>query len=77
MDLIDRDELRMLVCATYRCNGKTAFAEAISTIINSAPTVDAIPVEWIEKHISEIGDNSTIAEAYNLLIEIWKAEQEE
>lgn len=45
--------------------------------LDSAPVVEAIPVEWIKKHISEIGDNSTIAEAYNLLIEIWRAEQEE
>ena len=41
MDLIDRDELRMIVYATERCNGKTALIEALNTIINSVPTVDA------------------------------------
>ena len=44
MDLIDRGELRMIVYTTERCNGKTALIEAVSTIINSAPTVDAEPV---------------------------------
>ena len=38
MDLIDRDELRMIVYATERCNGKTALIEALNTIINNVPT---------------------------------------
>lgn len=51
MDLIDRDELRMIIFTTGRSNGKTAFAEAISKIINGAPPVDAMPVihgKWIQ-----------------------------
>ena len=58
MDLIDRDELRMIVYDTGRCNGKTALAKAISTIINNAPAVDAIPFKWTpcsERLPEEIG----------------------
>lgn len=44
MDLIDRDELRTIIFTTGRSNGKTAFAEAISKIINGAQKVDAEPV---------------------------------
>ena len=44
MDLIDRDEIRTIIFTTGRSNGKTAFAEAISTIINGAQKVDAEPV---------------------------------
>ena len=53
MDLIDRDELRMIVYSTERCNGKTALIEAFSILINSALKVDAIPIEWIEKWLSD------------------------
>ena len=51
MDLIDRDEIRMIIFTTGRSNGKTAFAEAISKIINGAQPVDAKPVipgKWIK-----------------------------
>jgi len=34
----------MIVYATGRSNGKVALINAVSTIINSAPTVDAVPV---------------------------------
>lgn len=78
MDLIDRDEIRTIIFTTGRSNGKTAFAEAISKIINGAPTVDAIPIEWIEQRISEIGDDAPIVVgAFKGLIEVWKEEQEE
>lgn len=44
--------------------------------LDSAPVVEAIPVEWIEKHILEIEDDY-VAGAFEGLIEIWRAEQEE
>ncbi len=78
MDLIDRDELRMVVYATERCNGKTALIEAISTIINSAHTVDAIPIEWIKEWTNKNQDlvSETVFELLEWMLEDWRKKQE-
>lgn len=53
MRLIDTDTLDVLTIIGGRMNGKMEFVKAINEIIQNAPTVDAIPVEWIRKYTKE------------------------
>ena len=66
--MIDADALfinldgMMAVSPTGYIHGDT-----VADMINDAPTVDAIPVEWIEKHFGSL----KIAQ---MIIESWRAE---
>ena len=48
--LIDANELRMSIILP-RCGAKTIIGDAIQKMIDSAPTVDAIPVSFIQELI--------------------------
>lgn len=52
--LIDANELKMSVILP-RCGAKTTIGDAICKMIDSAPTVDAVPSETLYNFIREIG----------------------
>lgn len=58
--LIDANELKMSVILP-RCGAKTIIGDAIRKMIDQAPTIDAIPVSFIQELIKQ--DNQFI-EAY-------------
>lgn len=71
MRLIDADRLKLVF------EKNVVSADIFNSLIDAQPTVDAIPIEWIEKYISEIEDDvPNVAGAFKGLIEIWRAEQE-
>ena len=45
--------------------------------IDDAPTADAIPVEWIEKIIEDIGNDSPYRPAFEWLLITYKMERKE
>lgn len=51
MRLINADNI--VVYIGGRINGKTIFADMVKKILDQQPTVEAIPIEWINKHIDE------------------------
>ena len=69
--LIDANELKKH--AGYYC---------VVTVesINAAPTIDAIPVEWlrekIKEHTDEEGWQDYLANSFGLCVEEWQKEQE-
>lgn len=75
MRLIDADELKVnCVCLNAFCvDGRT---------IENAPTVKAIPIEWIKKKCNEadnIGmgiDDWSVKDCYELVLEDWAKENE-
>ena len=60
----------------------------VEDMIENAPTIDAIPVEWLEKrrqnlilaamvHSTVYGDNSVeLCHAVNIVLDMWQQEQE-
>jgi hypothetical protein len=50
----------------------------LEDIIKRVPTVDAIPIAWIENFIDDIGDleeEMTMRAVYSLLINEWRKEE--
>jgi hypothetical protein len=74
MRLIDVDALPKAVEYDYG-TGEMKILYYDAWVIAHAPTVDAIPVEFIEKRMKELGDYE---ESWNLrgLIEDWRKENE-
>jgi len=70
MRLIDADKIGEVSADPYE---EGAFQDEI----RSQPTVDAIPVEFIEKKIAEYNDWSEDVEPLLKLIEDWRKENEE
>ena len=71
--LIDANELRMSIILP-RCGAKTIIGDAIQKMIDSAPTVDAIPISFIEEQVklcNEVGFRRG-EECYMALIEKWR-----
>lgn len=64
--LINTDDLQIKIIYPRMC-GKSivveTVAEAIETILNNAPTVDAIPVEWLEAYATNL-ENKENANCY-------------
>lgn len=76
MRLIDADELGKLVWMGGRGNGKFYFLTVIRKIINAAPTVEAIPIEWIEKYGKQNWfDYGTQYNAITCMLKAWKEEE--
>ena len=54
--------------------------ETVRDLIKGAPTIDAIPVEWlrekIKEHTDEEGWQDYLANSFGLCIEEWQKEQE-
>lgn len=50
MRLIDTDEIHFVFS---RGNNRTILQEVLLTILAEAPTVDAIPIEWIESQVDK------------------------
>ena len=94
--LIEAEELKELMIETLehikenpKMNGQEmhiiAAIQMLSEMIDDAPTVDAIPVEWIEKHLithdDVVNGNFFEDEALELnmfvhdLIDLWRSEQ--
>ena len=48
--LIDADDIEHCLVIGGRRHGKTIISEIIRRAIQSAPTVDAIPVSWIKEN---------------------------
>lgn len=81
MELIDRHNLIIEILAHDVCDDKT-----IDKIILDAPTVDAIPIEWLKKHLITHGqvvngdywwdDATNINEYIMMLFEEWEKENE-
>lgn len=66
MRLIDSDKLTADILALRDCpngNSDTYDKACIIGIIEEQPTVEAIPVEWIKKHIEEDRQNAEKAKA--------------
>lgn len=65
-----------------RCNGKTIVVDAIEKALNELPTVDAIPVEFIEKRAQEYASNPEnsadlfAAGVIQMIVTAWRAERE-
>ena len=69
--LIDADELSKLVGEPIE-----VFLKRLD--LKLPPTVDAIPIEWIENFIDDIGDleeEMTMRAVYSLLINEWRKEE--
>ena len=45
-------------------------------IVDDAPTIDAIPVEWLEKQMELSHENSAIHQTIDTVIGLWDMEQE-
>ena len=74
--LIDVDNIEIVQIA--RGNGKTLFAEMFKKIINAAPTVEAIPIKWIEQYgKNNWFDYGTQHNAITCMLKAWKEENEE
>ncbi len=55
-----------------RGNGKSLFADMFKKIIEAAPTVEAIPIDWIKKHGEEnYFDYGTQYNAITCMLEAW------
>lgn len=48
----------------------------ISTVINDEPTVEAIPVDWIEKWLERYSYRNYRREIIEFMVTEWKHEQE-
>ena len=66
------------VCATaQQAIGQTDFKWRCLEDIHNAPTIDAIPVEWIERQIEiarNLGDGNCMY-AFRRLVGVWQKEQ--
>ena len=51
--------------------------ETIYYELSDEPTVDAIPIEWIQNILTEIGDDSPFRSAIKWLLLTYKMEKEE
>jgi hypothetical protein len=57
--------------------GKDWTVDDLATAIEVAPTIDAIPVEWLEKQASQQGPYSVYCQAaIEILLNDWQKEQE-
>lgn len=78
MRLIDADFLDNVVIVMGRASGRTFLIRALKDIINAAPTVEAIPVEWIH----EYGENNwldygTEYNAITCMLDEWRHNKDE
>ena len=62
MRMIDADAIEHCLVIGGRRHGKTIMSEIIRRAIQSAPTVDAIPVVWIKEWVEEIKDHPAYTE---------------
>lgn len=65
MRLIDADNI--VVYKGGRINGKTIFADMVKKILDQQPTVEAIPIDWINKHIDEKCEKTMEEDAFDKL----------
>ena len=75
MRLIDADELQGLARTVVGQDNKTHTAY-FKTTIDDAPTVKAIPIEWIEKKAQEflMNRNFRWATDFQEVVDMWKVE---
>ena len=73
--LIDADNFKMLIWMGGRGNNKILFKQMFLKIIEAAPTVEAIPVEFIEKQMRINGDGMYKTTLTRLLAE-WREREE-
>ena len=82
MRLIDADKLEAYgTTVPKECNAEDYISGVRDVLehIDSMPTVDAIPIAWIENFIDDIGDledEMTMRTVYSLLINEWRKEND-
>lgn len=76
MRLIDADALLKRKGCAYDSEGHLLFAVGTGDIVN-APTIDAIPVEWLCQKIREEREQSNILKAEYIKDLIWEYHQEQ
>lgn len=75
MDLIDAKAWKLDLLLLHGSNEKTAW---IIDRINHAPTVDAIPISWIEQYVEENWfDYGTQYNAITEMLKAWERENNE
>ena len=70
MRLVDADALRE---AAETCRETTGDFQAL---IDAAPTIDAIPVEWLREWQDEVGTINEWWPIIERIITVWREEQE-
>lgn len=86
MRLIDADALKESIEEQYKCDcahdtdddwsyGRASAWLNARAYVDNAPTIDAIPVEWIETHMTPAMAHFA-PRAKELLLEAWQKEQE-
>ena len=78
--LIDADAIEHCLVIGGRRHGKAIISEFIRRAIQTAPTVDAIPVEWVKKWIADHYDWDFVGEpkyisVVEYMFEDWQKEQ--
>ena len=83
MRLIDADALenaidkeRQILIEQQRLGAEHVIVHHARRLIEDAPTIDAIPVEWIKQKQSEIPRSSSWYVMMQFLMDMWKEEQE-
>lgn len=83
MRLIDADALenaidkeRQILIEQQRLGAEHAIVHHARRLVEDAPTIDAIPVEWIKQKQSEIPRSSSWYVMMQFLMDLWKEEQE-
>lgn len=78
MRLIDADKLNLDICIAKSLNkAESTYDYAYSEkMIEKAPTVEAIPVEWIEELSAKLKEEDNFEKAMFLLdmIDVWEEE---
>ena len=70
MRLVDMDALPVVV------RGKNHHRRYVFADITDAPTINAIPVEWIRGQMARCHENSAMYQTANTLLQLWQKEQE-
>ena len=77
MRLIDADNVISVCEILSEKGGNPHYWNQLISIIEDMATIDAIPVEWLEKQASEQGPYSVYCQAaLEILLDDWKKEQE-
>ena len=77
MRIIDADALREKCGEWYTEEGtEEGFIGTLKGLLDAAPTIDAIPVEWLEEHDSEGNEYGRRYISVVEALSMWQQEQE-
>lgn len=83
LDLVSRTEYREIIDRQLRFYGfddspfHVKILELQRELLDSMPTVDAIPIEWLRKIIMNDANDEASSDAAYRIIDLWQKEQEE